>query len=287
MRSSTTFLAAAAALISFTAATPLERRYQECRAPQQWHVCGDGWAGCCSVSPCKGPAIASGCPDEGATNPPSSSTTPPSPTVSDSSAPSCSSAAPKPDTAWQKACKEDDSACNWAPNHWSIKTYDEEYSSNSTRQFYAFKDEGDDAARRDVIAVFEVPESVKKCELRWYNPASGTYYGTFGDGSFNISILDTGDKKLEEAVGGTINYKNVKEILKNGQASGALDLGNWQSSSTPYNGLGNAREIDCSKSELAIHFAMIAKSGGSHISDQIAKGDGLVTRAGWFLQYRS
>ncbi|KAK7190474.1 hypothetical protein DPSP01_005297 [Paraphaeosphaeria sporulosa] len=295
MRSSTTFLAAAAALLTFAAATPLERRYNECRAPQQWHVCGDGWAGCCSVSPCKGPAIASGCPDEGGSNPPTSTVESTEP-----SSAACSSAGPTPgnndvDNRWfdgpSKVCKEDDSDCNWKPMFHTIKNYDEEFAKNSSSQFYAWQDGAIDNSvkRRDVIAVYkDIPDSVKNCSIHWYKPMTGIFYGTYGDGSFNISLIDTGDKGLEEAVGGKINWKNTEKFFEKQTRTGALDLGNW-GWSIGDTSLSNSAKLDCSgKKELVVHFALSAGAEGAVIVDQISekgKVNGFVQRAGWVLKY--
>ncbi|KAF1968928.1 hypothetical protein BU23DRAFT_601924 [Bimuria novae-zelandiae CBS 107.79] len=289
MRSSTTFLAAAAALISFTAATPLERRYDECRAPQQWHICGDGWAGCCSVSPCKGPAIASGCPDEAASSPSGSTTNPPTPTVSGSSLPSSSAAAV--DTIWLEKCKEDDSNCNWKPTYHFIKNYDEEYSTNSTSQLFVWK-ERDDANtnyRRDAIAVFsDIPDGVKNCSLSWYKPDKGIFYGTYSDGSFNLSIIDTGDKKFEDAVDGKINWKNTKKFFGDEDEGQQLDLSNWGwTLGATY--LNSANPIVCEgKSEIVVHFELSAVYEGGVIIDQVSevgKVNSFVQRAGWVLRY--
>ncbi|KAF2439737.1 hypothetical protein P171DRAFT_435602 [Karstenula rhodostoma CBS 690.94] len=298
MRSSTTFLAAAAALLSFAAATPLERRYDECRAPQQWHVCGDGWTGCCSVSPCKGPAIASGCPDEGGSKPPT-------PTVASTepSAAACSgasSAGPTPgntdvDNGWfegsNRVCKEDDSDCNWKPTFWTIKNYDQEFTKNSTSQFYTWQEGAIDNSvnRRDVIAVYkDIPDNAKNCSVHWYKPMTGIFYGTYGDGSFNISLIDTGDKDLEEAVGGKINWKNTEKFIEKQERKGALDLGNW-GWSIGHMALTNNGKIDCSgKKEIAVHFAMSAGTEGAVIIDQVSekgKVNSFVQRAGWVLRY--
>lgn len=289
MRSTTTFLAAAAALLSFTAATPLERRYQECRAPQQWHICGDGWSGCCSVSPCKGPALASGCPDEGSPRPEPTDDDDSSSSKTSGAAPVTSSA-PAVDTEWKKKCKEDDSNCNWKPTYYSIKNYEEEFSQNSTKQFYTWKDkDGANGLRRDAIAVFEnIPSGVKNCSISWYKPEKGIFYGTAGDGSLNLSIIDTGNKKFADAVGGAINWKNTKKFFADEDQSRQLDLGNW-GWTTEVAWLNSNEPVVCSgKSEVVIHFEMAAIPEGSVIVDQWSKLGGennFVQRAGWVLRY--
>jgi hypothetical protein len=169
MRSSTICLAAAS-ILGFAAANPLERR-MECTAPAVYHVCWDGWSGCCSVSPCNGAANGGKnfCPDN---------EMPPQPTASEActsasaAAPSATpSGPPAKDTEWiePSGCKEDDSNCNWAPQFWVVKTDDETYSTaNTTRQFYVQKENGTDGARRDSIALFTgIPDSVTKCTIAW------------------------------------------------------------------------------------------------------------------------
>ena len=290
MRSTTAFLAAATALLSFAAATPLERRYQECRAPQQWHICGDGWSGCCSVSPCKGPALASGCPDQAEEGSPRPESTDDSSSSKTSGAAPVTPSAPAVDVDWKTKCKEDDSNCNWKPTYYSIKNYDEEFSKNTTDQLYAWKDkDGPIAYRRDAIAVFEnIPKGVKNCTLSWYKPENGIFYGTAGDGSFNLSIIDTGNKKFEDAVDGSINWKNTKKFFANEDQTRVLDLGNW-GWETEAAWLNSASSIACSgKSEIVIHFEMSAVSEGSVIVDQVYKKgqvNSFVQRAGWVLRY--
>jgi hypothetical protein len=178
MRSSTTFLAAAS-ILSLAVASPLERRYYDCTAPQVWHVCWDGWEGCCSVTPCKGPAegMRSFCADDGA--PPPSPVTPPTETATPVEAPTsaCSpestsppAASPTVDTDWMVMddCKEDDSNCNWAPTFFGLRTDNETFAETRTNQFYIRKDAGVDGARRDSIAVFTgIPDTVTKCSIRW------------------------------------------------------------------------------------------------------------------------
>lgn len=250
------------------------------------------------MSPCKGPAIASGCPDEGGS-------TPPTPTVqstepSSAACSSTSSAGPTPgnndvDKGWfetpPKVCKEDDSNCNWKPTFWTVKNYDEEFSKNSTKQFYAWQDGARDNSvkRRDVIAVYkDIPDNAKDCTLHWYKPMTGIFYGTYGDGSFNISLIDTGDKSLEGAVGGKVNWKNTKKFFEKEKRTGALDLGNWGWSIGDMS-LSNGGKIDCSgKKELVVHFALSAGGEGAVILDQVSKKgevNGFVQRAGWVLKY--
>ncbi len=179
MRASSTFLAAAS-ILSLAAASPLERRYQECTAPQAWHRCSDGWAGCCSVSPCKGPGegVASHCPDT-EPQPPAETPTPikePSSACSPESTPS-SAPSPSTDTDWTRFCKADDSNCNWAPTYFIVKTDNETYTTyNTTNQFHVQKDDGLLGGRRDSIALFkDIPDTVTKCRIAWYVLRSPTY----------------------------------------------------------------------------------------------------------------
>lgn len=285
MRSSTTFLAATVALLSFIAATPLERRYQECRAPQQWHICGDGWSGCCSTTPCKGPGKKSYCPDEQSSQ---SSNNQASPTVSASSA---ASSGPALDTKWQEKCKEDDSNCNWKPTYHYIKNYDEKYARNSTSQLFAWKDADTSSTkyRRDAIGVFaDIPAGVKNCSLSWYKPEKGIFYGTSVDGTFNLSIIDTGGKKFADAVGGAVNWKNTKKFFGEEEEGRQLDLGNWGWTVEPTY-LNSAKPIDCQgKSEVVVHFELAAEFEGAVIVDQVSElgsVNGFVQRAGWVLRY--
>jgi hypothetical protein len=169
MRSSTAFIAAAS-ILGFAAANPLERRL-ECAAPAVLHVCWDGWTGCCSVTPCNGAANGGKnfCPDNEKLPTPSASETC---TSKSAAAPSATpSGPPANDTEWirDSGCKEDNSNCNWAPQFWVIKTNNETYTTmNATDQFHVQKDAGKDAARRDSIALFTgIPESVTKCNIAW------------------------------------------------------------------------------------------------------------------------
>jgi hypothetical protein len=178
MRSSTT-LFVAASLLSLAAASPLDRRYYECSAPSVWHVCWDGWEGCCSVTPCKGPAegAKSYCPDTELPPPTGNPTTPGTPAqpapptaCTPESTPSTPSELPV-DTEWieQSGCKEDNSNCNWAPTYFVVKTDNETYTTyNTTSQFHVQKDAGVDGARRDSIALFtDIPDTVTKCRINW------------------------------------------------------------------------------------------------------------------------
>jgi hypothetical protein len=167
MRSSMTIIAAAA-LLSFTAASPLNRRHPDCTAPTVLHVCWDGWEGCCSVSPCKGPAegVKSYCPDN-ELPPPSD---PPTACTPGSAPVATPTGFPK-DIDWIEStgCKEDDSNCNWAPMFHVIKTGNETYTSyNTTDVFHVQKDDGVNGARRDSIAVFSnIPDTATKCTIAW------------------------------------------------------------------------------------------------------------------------
>lgn len=290
MRSSTTFLAAAATLLSFAAATPLEARYETCIAPQQWHICGDGWSGCCSVSPCKGPSIASNCPDQGSSGPRPTPTEDESPPSESPDAP----AKPVKDDLWQKTCKNDDSDCNWNATFYHIKNYDEKYASNSTSQLYVWKDRDDSTnLRRDAITVFsDIPDGVENCTLNWYKPATGIFYGTYNDGSFNLSLIDLGKKKLLDTVDGEINWNSAAELIKpkDDEDISMLDLGNWGRSPGSATPLSDGTVFSCKgKRELVFHFALSAVSDGAVIVDQVRKPaqDGAaLERAGWFLKYK-
>jgi hypothetical protein len=313
MRSSSTFLVAAS-ILSFAAATPLESRYYECTAPQMWYTCGDGWEGCCTVTPCKGPAegVKSFCADDGAPSPPA-----PAPPVTEPPTPSeeptlvfipelTPSATPSAtvDTAWMDYCKEDDSDCNWAPMFYSVKTDNETFTKNLTNQFYVRKDEGVDGTRRDSIALFtNIPDSVTRCSIKWYvtrgnisaswltsyryAPGQGIFYGVAGDGSLNISTLDLGDKTFGEAVGSEVSYESAKDLIAEQTTVSGLDLGNW-GWTVGHAELDSGNEFDCAGSELALHFEMIAQWEGSVIVDQVSKKgqvNQFVQRAGWYLKY--
>jgi len=180
MRYSATFLAAAS-LLSLAAASPLERRYEECAAPTVWHICWDGWEGCCSITPCKGPAegVKSYCPDTEKPPPNGPPTTPGTPAqpapptaCTPESTPSSTPSGRVTDADWSKTtgCKEDDSNCNWAATFFIVKTGNETYTTfNSTGQFHVQKDANEDGgARRDSIALFTgIPDSVTKCRINW------------------------------------------------------------------------------------------------------------------------
>jgi hypothetical protein len=208
-----------------------------------------------------------------------------------------SGAAPTPgnndvDIGWfdgsEAICKEDDSDCNWKPTFHTIKNYDAEFKKNSTKQFYTWQDGGLDNSvnRRDIIAVWkDIPDTTKNCSVHWYKPMTGIFYGTYGDGSFNMSIIDTGDKGLEEAVGGDITWKNTEKFFEKQDRTGGLDLGNW-GWTIGHASLTNGAKIDCSgKKELVVHFAMSAGYEGAVIVDQVAEAKGFVQRAGWVLRY--
>ena len=285
MRSSTTFLAAAAALLSFAAATPLEPRYETCTAPKQWHVCGDGWAGCCTVSPCKGPSIASNCPDEGSSEPPTAASAPSTPSAS-------AEAKPKIDEGWQQYCKADGSNCNWNVTYYHIKNYDDEYASNSSKQLFVWKDnDGSTNLRRDAIGVFKnIPEGVESFTIAFYKADDGVFYGTFRDGSFNMSLIDTGDKEFLDAVDGEVNWKNTAKLREdeNKINSTQLDLGNW-GWTLGYTSINSGTKFPCKgKKELAILFELIATPDSSVIIDQVNALDEVnnyVTRSGWYIKY--
>ena len=169
MRSSTALLAAAS-LLGLTAASPLERRYEECPAPAVWHVCWDGWEGCCSVTPCNSPAKGgkSFCPD---TEQPPAKPTPTAapPACTTAAAPSSNPTTITEEVDWLKetGCKKDDSNCHWAPTFYIVKTGDEAYTApNKSAQFYVAQNTKGE--RSDSIAVFSnIPDSVKKCTLSW------------------------------------------------------------------------------------------------------------------------
>lgn len=280
MRSSTTFLAAAATLLSFAAATPLEARYETCIAPQQWHICGDGWSGCCSVSPCKGPSIASNCPDQGSSGP--------RPTPTEDESPPATSAKPEVDEGWHEFCKEDDSQCNWNATFYHIKNYDEDYAKNSTVSFFVWNDsENTTELRRDAIGVFQnIPDDAKNCSLYFYKPGQGAYYGVHNSGALDMATLDTGDKEFVDAVGGKANWKSTAELLKDGKETGTLDLNNW-GWTLGEKSLTNSAKFACKK-EIAIHFTLSAPEEGSVIFDQVRKlgqVNNFVQRAGWVIKY--
>ncbi|KAF2682314.1 hypothetical protein K458DRAFT_419721 [Lentithecium fluviatile CBS 122367] len=299
MRSSTTFLAAAS-LLSLAAASPLERRYYDCTAPQVWHTCWDGWQGCCSVTPCKGPAegVKSYCPDteqppSGTPGNPTPPSTPPT-ACSPESTPSPTPTSLEPDVEWvgQTGCKEDNSNCHWAPRFFIIKTDNETYTTyNQTFQFHVRKDAGPEGGRHDSIALFtDIPDTVTKCRIAWYKPAQGIFYGTYSDGAMNMSTLDLGDRSFEEAVGGEVSYASTKELIAGESSHGVLDLGNW-GRTLGGKALDNGHDaFDCAGSELAVHFALNAPGAeGSVTVDQVSKlgtnNNGFVQRAGWYLQY--
>jgi hypothetical protein len=200
-----------------------------------------------------------------------------------------STAPPKAeDLGWKEYCKDDDSDCNWSPMFWTIQTYNETYTRNQTNQFYVQKD-ADMTKRRDVIAVFkDLPAERKKCTLAWYKPEKGIFYGTYSSGSMNVSTLDLGDKTLEEAAGGEINYKNVKGLFEKQTGTGGIDLANWGSATNSIS-LSNDRKFDCPGKEVALHFELI-EGEGSVIHDQASSKFGagasnFIQRAGWYLKW--
>lgn len=157
---------------------------------------------------------------------------------------------------------------------------------NATKQSFAWKDKGsdDNVKRRDVIAVCkDILNSAKNCSIHWCKPEAGIFYGTFLDGSFNISVVDTGDKSLADAVAGEVTWKNTKEMLKSEKVAGALDLGSW-GCSIQHQYLSNSNAIDCSgKRELVVHFALSAATESAVIIDQVSKKgevNSFVQRAG-------
>jgi hypothetical protein len=288
MRSFNTLIAAAG-LIGLASASPFMRRYEECKAPQQWYTCGDDWQGCCSVNPCKGPAegVKSHCP--GSVEPSPSATTS---TVISTSPTACkASTTPTlaPDTDWTAKCNEDDSNCNWAPRFFIIKTDNETYTTyNRTTQFHVQKGAG--TSRIDSIAHFtNIPSTVTRCTMKWYKPSRGIFYGTWNDGAMNISTLDLGGKPFVEAIGSKdISYQNTKSFIEAETVHGVLDLGNW--GKTPYSAFLSGPTFDCKESELVVHFALNAPTGESAVTvDQVSNREmslnNYVQRAGWFLQY--
>ncbi|KAF2818566.1 hypothetical protein CC86DRAFT_375766 [Ophiobolus disseminans] len=302
MHPSTTFIAAAA-LLGLAAASPLDRRYEECKAPQLWYACWDDYQGCCSTNPCKGPAmgVKSGCPSNDDTTPsestPASSEAVPSSSTSSATtsiyipSPAASAIAKlEPDTAWTAKCKEDNSNCNWAARFFSVKTNNETYTTyNTTSQFHVANDIGSAGAHRHSIAVFsDIPSSVTKCSVQWYKPKQGIFYGTWGDGSISISTLDMGGKPFAEAVGSQdISFKNTKSFIDAKTVQGGLDLGNW-GRTMAHAFLSDGRTFACKGPEVVVHFALDSKtSEGSVTVDQVSKAGSteFVQRAGWFLKY--
>jgi hypothetical protein len=187
------------------------------------------------------------------------------------------------------SCSANDTNCNWAPTFFAIKTDNETFCSNTTRQFHVQRDAGPLGARRDVIALFTgIPANVTRCTMAWYKPEKGIFYGTFGDGSINISSLDTGDKSFFEAVGSTdVNFGNTKALIAEEINHSILDLGNWGTSIGAAR-LSNGIVFDCAGPELAVHFAMSAPWEGAVVVDQVSElaMNRYVQRAGWHLEYK-
>lgn len=124
--------------------------------------------------------------------------------------------------------------------------------------------------------------------MQWYKPATGMFYGTFGDGALNISTLDTGDKSLLE-LADPVNLKTTKSLVEKETYRSVLDLGNWGRSAGSANLIGTKFACEAVKGELAVHFALNAEWEGSVIVDQVAvlggTNNGFVQRAGWYLNY--
>lgn len=169
MRSSTA-LTVAAIIAGLAAASPVQNHYAHvnCAAPQLWHTCSDGWAGCCTTSPCN----ASGDGKSYCTDAPTTTTTTTpisTPISTPTSTPSSVPGLPPPaseDILWKNWCKEDDSDCHWKPMYYNVKTYNETWARNLTKQFHVHKEDGLNGGRTDAIAVFSnIPDTVSKCRI--------------------------------------------------------------------------------------------------------------------------
>ncbi|KAK3215952.1 hypothetical protein GRF29_8g1675465 [Pseudopithomyces chartarum] len=290
MRSSVAFFITAT-ITSIAAATPLDRRYEQCSVGQQWHICGDGWKGCCSISPCRGANLGSKCPDPRRID----DTIPAIPTTTYSSIPTTptpsAAGCPDKDTEWMTNCNEDNSNCNWNATFYSVKTGNESFAESHTDTFYVTKEQGSKGKRRDVIAVYkDLPSTVTKCTVSWYKPTKNMFYGTFPnrDGAIDISTLDTGDKTFMEAVGeDVVNYGNTKDLIAKKEFRGVLDLGNWGFSDAM---MLNGKEFDCSGGELVLHLALNVEAEASVVANQVAElggiSNGFVQRAGWVIRFK-
>lgn len=163
MRSSTTLMASAI-IVGLAAATPMQSHHGHvnCVAPQLWHICSDGWAGCCTTSPRNvdggGKSYCTDTPTTITTTTPIS-TQIPAPALPEQ---------PLDDIEWMEQCKEDNSNCNWNITYYSVKPQNETYARKQTQQFYVHKEEGAFEGRTNAIAVFsDIPDTVSKCTIRY------------------------------------------------------------------------------------------------------------------------
>lgn len=297
------FLVAATSFASSVISTPLDRRYEACMAPLQWHVCGDGWAGCCSVSPCKGPKGASFCPP-GNSGPGTPATTPDTPIVNPQIPSTCTTAVTtgtpsslpdgtsgEPDRMWTERCKEDNSNCNWDTNYYFVSPIHENWSYNTTAedlpQFHISKDQWPGSYERHAIAHFQgIPAHVKKCRISSYKPWVAAHWAIGGSGAVQIAKADFGDKTFEDVTGGRVlDQITYLRARVNTTDLGTLDFGNGRMRRSF---LDNSVIFDCPKSEVVLHFSLSTTIRGDVLFDQVAKpavGISDVQRSGWVLIY--